>query len=119
MKRHNHHIVSKRGQKYELDQQKWTMSSNFPWNHSIVEAGMNIFVEPVDQSKSWDYINHIGQHAEDTGCFKLFPRQDPTIKPFIFLDGHSSRLKLPFLKYNNDPKDHWVACIGVPYGTAL
>ena len=56
MKRHNHHIVSKRGQKYEVDQQKWTMSSNFPWNHSIVEAGMNIFVEPVDQSKSWDYF---------------------------------------------------------------
>jgi len=35
------------------------------------------------------------------------------------MDGHSSRLELPFLQYINNPKDHWVTCIGVPYGTAL
>ena len=28
-------------------------------------------------------------------------------------------MKLPFLKYINTPTDHWVVCIGVPYGTAL
>ena len=49
----------------------------------------------------------------------LFPRKDPLTKPFILLDGHSSRLLLNFLKYINDPKDHRDACIGVPYGTAL
>jgi len=26
---------------------------------------------------------------------------------------------MPFLKYVNTPEDHWIACIGVPYGTAL
>ena len=26
---------------------------------------------------------------------------------------------MSFLKYVNTPKDHWVDCIGVPYGTAL
>ena len=35
------------------------------------------------------------------------------------LDVHSSRLEFPFLQYINNPKDHWVTCIGVPYGTAL
>ena len=51
--------------------------------------------------------------------FDLFPRTNPNIKPFALLDGHSSRLELPFLKYINSPQDHWVVCIGVPYGTAL
>ena len=35
------------------------------------------------------------------------------------LDGHGSRLELPFLQYINTPRDHWVVCIAVPYGTAL
>ena len=48
----------------------------------------------------------------------LIPRED-NVKPFILLDGHGSRLEMPFLKYVNTPEDHWVACIGVPYGTAL
>ena len=41
------------------------------------------------------------------------------MKSFILLDGHRSRLEMPFLRYVNHPEDHWVACIGVPYGTAL
>ena len=49
---------------------------------------------------------------------ELFPRTD-TMKPFLLLDGHGSRLEMPFLQYINNPKDHWVVCIGVPYGTAL
>ena len=48
----------------------------------------------------------------------VIPRDD-NVKPLILLDGHRSRLELPFLKYVNDPEDHWIACIGVPYGTAL
>ena len=50
--------------------------------------------------------------------YDLFPRTD-TVKPFLMLDGHKSRLELPFLHYINTPRDHWVVCIGVPYGTAL
>ena len=49
---------------------------------------------------------------------ELIPRNEG-VKPFILLDGHRSRLELPFLRYVNDPDDHWIACIGVPYGTAL
>ena len=48
----------------------------------------------------------------------LFPRKEG-VKPFLLLDGHGSRLQLPFLQYINKPKDYWVVCIGVPYGTAL
>ena len=40
-------------------------------------------------------------------------------RPFLLLDGHGSRLQIPFLEYINNPTHGWVACIGVPYGTAL
>ena len=40
-------------------------------------------------------------------------------KPFLLVDGHQSRLQLPFLKYINEPEDNWIVCLGVPYGTAL
>ena len=45
--------------------------------------------------------------------------RDENKKPFLLLDGHGSRLEMPFLKYINTPEDHWVVCLGVPYGTAL
>ena len=42
------------------------------------------------------------------------------IKPFLVLNGHGSRLQMPFLRYINTREDQWVVvCIGVPYGTAL
>ena len=40
-------------------------------------------------------------------------------RPFLLLDGHGSRLELPFLSYINDEAHPWAVCIGVPYGTAL
>jgi hypothetical protein len=40
-------------------------------------------------------------------------------KPFLLLDGHHSRLKLPFLRYINDDNHPWTVCLGVPYGTHL
>ena len=40
-------------------------------------------------------------------------------QPFLLLDGHGSRLGLPFLSYINDAAHKWVVCIGVPYGTSL
>ena len=49
---------------------------------------------------------------------ELFPRTDPNVKPFLLLDGHGSRLELPFLKYVNTEAHQWVVCIGVPYGTS-
>jgi hypothetical protein len=48
----------------------------------------------------------------------LFPRDDDVF-PFLLLDGHGSRLELPFLQYVNTSLEHkWVVCIGVPYGTS-
>ena len=35
--------------------------------------------------------------------------------PFLLLDGHHSRMMLPFLKYINDPSHKWHCCFGVPY----
>jgi hypothetical protein len=40
-------------------------------------------------------------------------------KPFLLLDGHGSRMMLPFLKYINHPEHEWVCCIGVPYATHI
>ncbi len=48
----------------------------------------------------------------------VIPRND-NIKPFPLLDGHGSRLEIPFLQYINYPDYHWVVCLGVPYGTAI
>jgi hypothetical protein len=48
---------------------------------------------------------------------ELFPRIDG-LKPFLLLDGHGSRLELPFLQYVNDDNHRWIVCIGVPYGTS-
>ena len=45
---------------------------------------------------------------------------DRTIaKPFLLLDGHGSRLEIPFLSYIHDVDHLWSVCFGVPYGTAL
>ena len=39
--------------------------------------------------------------------------------PFFLLDGHGSRIQLPFLEYDNNSLHSWCACIGVPYGTGM
>mmetsp|Transcript_25354 Transcript_25354/g.42135 ORF Transcript_25354/g.42135 Transcript_25354/m.42135 type:complete len:173 (+) Transcript_25354:316-834(+) len=49
----------------------------------------------------------------------LFPRVPDGPLPFLLLDGHGSRLQLPFLKYINDPSHIWKVCLGLPNGTAL
>lgn len=37
--------------------------------------------------------------------------------PFLLLDGHHSRMMLPYLKYICDPGHKWYSCFGVPYAT--
>ena len=39
--------------------------------------------------------------------------------PFLLLDGHHSRMMLPFLEYINNPKTKWFTCFGVPYATHI
>jgi hypothetical protein len=48
----------------------------------------------------------------------LFDRRDGN-KPFLLLDGHHSRLEVPFLEYVNGDGHEWTCCLGVPYGTHL
>jgi hypothetical protein len=48
----------------------------------------------------------------------LFDRTDGK-RPFLLLDGHQSRVRLPFLRYINDEAHPWMVCLGVPYGTHL
>jgi hypothetical protein len=40
-------------------------------------------------------------------------------RPFLLLDRHHSRLKIPFLSYVNTDPHKWTVCLGVPYGTHL
>jgi len=40
-------------------------------------------------------------------------------KPFLLLDGHHSRMMLPFLDYINQPATKWCTCFGVPYATHI
>jgi hypothetical protein len=40
-------------------------------------------------------------------------------RPFLLLDGHTSRHSLEFVKYVTDPAHPWCVQIGVPYGTSL
>ena len=56
------------------------------------------------------------KYIDDHGILPRIPN-GPT--PCILLDGHSSRLELPFLKYINQPERKWKALIGIPYGTSL
>ena len=45
----------------------------------------------------------------------LFQRNE-SLKPFVLLDGHSSRFDLEFVKYIRDDEHRWSVCIGLPYG---
>jgi len=56
------------------------------------------------------------QRLDKTG---IYPRKPGQPTPFLLLDGHGSRLELPFLSYINDEKHKWIVCIGVPNGTSL
>ena len=51
--------------------------------------------------------------------FDLFPCVPSGTLPFLLLDGHGSRLQLPFLCYMNHPYHSCIVCIGLPNGTAL
>jgi len=39
--------------------------------------------------------------------------------PFLLLDGHHSRMMLPFLKCVTDPSHRWHCCFGMPYATHI
>ena len=49
----------------------------------------------------------------------IFERSKVLRTPFILVDRHQSRTRLPFLRYVNNPTTACKACIGVPYGTHI
>lgn len=59
-----------------------------------------------------DVLRHIDR-------IDVFPRGETNPTPFLLLDGHGSRLEVPFLSYVNNPAHKWVVCIGVPNGTSI
>ena len=42
--------------------------------------------------------------------YNFFDRSDGTL-PFLLLDGHHSRLELPFLNYIHEDPHKWIVCI--------
>ena len=52
------------------------------------------------------------------GTLEIFDRSIG-ITPLLLLDGHGSRMELPFLQYSNYPLHLWISLIGIPYGTSL
>jgi len=52
------------------------------------------------------------QYIDKIGVF------DRTVAhPFLLLDGHHSRMMLPYLQYICNPSHKWYSCFGVPYAT--
>ena len=63
-----------------------------------------------------EVLRDILKYIDDIG---VFPRNEDSPTPFLLLDGHGSRIEMPFLSYINDTTHKWVVCIGVPNGTSL
>jgi hypothetical protein len=53
-----------------------------------------------------------------TDALDLFERSN-NLKPFVLLDGHSSRFDLEVVNYIRDEEHPWSVCIGLPYGTHI
>ena len=56
---------------------------------------------------------------ERLDSLNIFPRGPDKPLPFLLVDGHGSRLELPFIEYINDPAHKWKVCLGLPYGTSF
>lgn len=49
----------------------------------------------------------------------VFSQSEEEGVPFLLLDGHRSRTRLPFLEYITKPENRWVVFICVLYGTHI
>jgi hypothetical protein len=61
----------------------------------------------------------LAKMLEQIDSYNIFPRSEEEGVPFLLVDGHHSRTRLPFLKYITNDKHRWKVCIGVPYGTHI
>ena len=70
MKRNKHKIVSARGQKYELSQDKWTTYANFKqmYDHIIEELVIGNIAEELDEPVWMDTHQNIVDEEQAFGC---------------------------------------------------
>jgi len=57
------------------------------------------------------------QMLEHIDSFGIYDRVGNKRLPSLILDGHHSRLEVPFLDYIHGDSHKWKTCFGVPYGT--
>jgi hypothetical protein len=62
-----------------------------------------------------DLLVEILEHMDE---LQIFERKPGGPTPMIILDGHESRLGLPFLHYINNEDHKWFVSLGVPYATS-
>ena len=67
-------------------------------------------------SITFDILADILKWIDDKG---VYPQKENGPTPFLLLDGHGSRLGVPFLSYINNLSHKWVVYIGVPNGTSV
>jgi hypothetical protein len=82
---------------------KWWTNFHLPWG--FYEASPNASITA-------ELLVAMIQFLDDLNVFN-----QTIAKSFLLLDGHHSRMSLPFLQYINDTKHHWLVCFGVPYAT--
>ena len=74
----------------------------------------------VTQSPKGSITSEILVHfLKALDLLNIWERTETGPQPFLLLDGHNSRLELPFLEYVNKPETKWYVCLGLPNGTSL
>ena len=70
-------------------------------------------------SQSWDPVRAIKANDRKDGQFRSFSSRSWWSFTFLLLEGHGSRLQLPFLRYTNHPEHPYIVCLDLLNGTAL
>ena len=63
-----------------------------------------------------EILRDILEHIDTIG---VFTQASESLTPVLLLDGHGSRLQMPFLLYMNNLTHKWVVSIEVPNGISL
>ena len=80
------------------------------------KIGSCIYLFPPKGGITSELLNKILERMDG---FNIFPCVPSGPLPFLLLEGHGSRLQLPFLRYTNHPDHPCIVCLGLPNGTAL
>jgi hypothetical protein len=96
---------SGKGKRFPLGPTCFFRGKEVPCVHSISPRGS------IEGQILAEFLGKMGE-------MNLFPRETH-LKPFLLLDGHGSRLQLPFLQYIHSEEHPWHVCLGLPYGTSF